>query len=197
MVVVAAVALAAPVGWASAEPLQRSSCTREGVSREVELRMAAGIEGICDVIDRRPEEGTEERTLHVENGQGSCRARFDDRVRALRRAGWQCTDVGAAGVAGSAPARTASEAAPTGAPFAERYRERCEAALEPRYAEPKTICSCAVRTMNDAGFTEGDYELLSAPHGDGEGELPVHAAGLLYGLGMIAVDALERCGARP
>ena len=160
--------------------------------------MVAGVEGICDLIDRRTDDGTEERTLHAENGRRTfCRTRFDERVRALQNAGWQCAVSAAASASRAAPARAVREAAATDAPFAARYRARCEAALESRYAEPNTICECAMRTMNEAGFTERDYELLATPYGDGERELPVHAAGLFYGLGTIAVDALERCGTRP
>ena len=159
----------------------------------MELRTDTGVEGVCDVIERHASDGTEERTLHAENGGGFCRARFDDRVRALENTGWRCTEIGPATTpVPAAPARAPDRAPPPDAPFAARYRERCEAALEPRYEKASEICDCAVRLMNETGFTERDYEVLAAPYGDGERELPVHAAGLLYGLGTIAVDALER-----
>ena len=186
-----------PVGQAVADAPQHSSCTREGVSREVELRMAAGVERVCDVIDRRPDEGTEERALHVDDGKGFCRAQFDDRVQSLRNDGWRCVDAGTTDVPAFDPVPRPNEPTRIDTPFALAYRERCETALASRYTDPKTICSCAVRTMNGAGFIERDYELLAAPYGDGERELAVHAAGLLYGLGTVAIDALERCGTRP
>ena len=188
----------APVVAAPPEPLHRASCLLDERVREVELRMVASVEGVCDVIERHVGDGTEERTLHAENGGGFCRARFDDRVQTLESAGWRCVEVGSASASVSAaPEREPDRALLPDAPFAARYRERCETALDSRYPEASGICDCAVRLMNETGFTEPDYEVLAAPYNDGERELPVHAAGLLYGLGTIAVDALERCGTRP
>jgi len=184
-------------GQAQSEPPQRSTCLRDGATRHVELRMAMGVEGACDLIVQYLEDDTEERTLHFENSQGFCRARFVDRVRALRDEGWRCVDDESVHADRPETARSPDAPTPVSAPFAFRYRGRCLTALQSRYADATTICDCAVRTMNDAGFTERDYELLAAPYGDGERELPVHAAGLLYGLGAIAVDALERCGTQP
>ena len=198
MIVAAGGLIGATVGAAPPESLHRASCLRDERVREVELRMVTGVEGVCDVIERNARDGTEERALHAENGDGFCRARFDDRVRALENAGWRCAEVGASRPSEPAvPARPPDRAPSPDAPFAARYRERCEAALEPRYPKANEICDCAVRLMNETGFTERDYEVLAAPYGDSESDLPVHAAGLLYGLGTIAVDALERCGTRP
>lgn len=191
-------ALSFPFSSAEAELVRRGLCTKGDVTREIELRSVVGATEVCDIVERTVGESTEERTLHPAAARSEfCATRFESAARSLSRDGWRCSvEPRASTTDRREPSATRSPPRSEAKPFASSWRDACTAAhTTTGTGDPETLCDCAIEVLSEAGFEERDFEVLVSPYDEPGLERPVHRAGLLYGVGMMAVDALARCGA--
>lgn len=191
-------ALSVSFGSAEAELVRRGLCTKGDATREIELRSIDDVTGVCDIVERTVGESTEERTLHPAAARSElCTSRFESAVNSLSRDGWRCSVEPTASTTEQRELSvTRSSPRSEMAPFASSWRDACTAAHTTKgTGNSETLCDCAIEVLSEAGFEERDFEVLVSPYDEAGLERPVHRAGLLYGVGMMAVDALARCGA--
>ena len=192
------IAQSIPFGLAEAELVRRGLCTKGDATREIELRSVDDVAEVCDIVERTVGESTEERTLYPAAARSElCTSRFESAVNSLSRDGWRCSVEPTASTTEQRELSvTRSSPRSEMAPFASSWRDACTAAHTTKgTGNPETLCDCAIEVLSEAGFEERDFEVLVSPYDEAGLERPVHRAGLLYGVGMMAVDALARCGA--